>query len=74
MIRILLVIAVLIMVMVAVRRLARPGAAESNDNSPEKLVRCDHCGVYVAEQSAVSGNGRHYCSVGHRSEAEDRGN
>lgn len=31
-----------------------------------RMVRCDHCGLYVPEAEALTVGERHYCSEDHR--------
>lgn len=32
----------------------------------ERMVRCEHCGVYLPVSDAVVAGERHYCSLAHR--------
>ena len=65
MIRLLLILVIIGLVAGATRRLSRPGR-RPRVGAPEKLVKCEHCGVYVTEASAVAESGRFYCSEQHR--------
>ena len=61
----LLIIAVALLVWLVRRQLssARPNAAQPESRS---MVRCDHCGLYVPVDEAISGAAGNYCCEAHR--------
>lgn len=68
MIRILAVLLILFLLVGAIRKLT--GTRDEPDKRPvAKLVKCDHCGVYISQATAISDGSAHYCSEQHRSEA-----
>jgi len=65
MIRIAIVLLIVFLLIVLVRRLVSP-VTKTKAIEGEKLVQCRYCGIYVAEESAFSGNGSWFCSADHR--------
>ncbi len=45
------------------REETRPGSAKKI--SGEKMVQCEHCGVYVSESECVKRGGHYFCSDDH---------
>lgn len=72
MIRLLLVLVAVFFAVAAVKRISRPEQRRRED-TPEKLVRCARCGVYVTEKSSVREGDRLYCSEKHRRESLQEG-
>jgi len=56
--------------------LRRSQASRTNTQAPpapraaERMVKCVHCGVNQPIGESVLSNGRYYCSLAHRHEAE----
>jgi uncharacterized protein len=55
------------------RTAADAAAAPPPARSPEAMVRCAHCGVYLPASDAVADGERHYCNPAHRDAARRRG-
>lgn len=65
--RLLLLILVILAVWMLAKGSRRKGAGEpSSETSPEKMVRCGHCGLYLPQSEAVSAGDRYFCSDEHR--------
>jgi len=69
----LFLIALLFVVLWALRRVQ---ATRTKNQAPpasrasERMVKCAHCGVNQPVSESVLTNGRYYCSIAHRHEAE----
>lgn len=48
---------------------ARTQEGAAPRSGPQRIVRCDRCGVHVPESEAIADADRHYCSEAHRDEA-----
>lgn len=69
MLKFLLVIAVVVLVLWALRRPSLPPPPRRPGPPPqlEPMVRCSHCGVHLPRSEAVTGpDGHLYCSPAHR--------
>lgn len=73
MLKYLLVLAVVVLVLWAVRRAALPPPPPRPPRPPEPpaqleaMVRCSHCGLHLPRSDAVAGpDGELYCSPAHR--------
>jgi uncharacterized protein len=53
------------------RQAAGSDADRQQDQAPEKMVACEHCGVHMPESEAVVAGNRIYCSEAHRLAAGD---
>ena len=69
----LLLIALFFVVLWALRKgqASRTGnQAPPASRASERMVKCAHCGVNQPVGESVLSNGRYYCSIEHRHEAE----
>ena len=48
---------------------ADEAARPPGQRSPERMVRCEHCGVNSPASECVSDGGRYYCCPAHRTAA-----
>ncbi|HKY02650.1 MAG TPA: PP0621 family protein [Burkholderiales bacterium] len=55
-----------LIVYLAIRVLRRRPPPQAPRKVAEKMVHCDHCGLYLPESEAIHAQGRHYCSVEHQ--------
>lgn len=56
------------------RHLRRSAASrETRSGAAGDTLRCDHCGLFVPREEAVSDGDRHYCSEAHRDADRARG-
>jgi hypothetical protein len=49
----------------AVKPVNSDAAANVVENAPQSMVACAHCGVYLAQNQALTKNGRSFCSAEH---------
>ena len=49
---------------------SRSAPARSLDSQP--MQRCEHCGLNVPEQEALSHDGRHFCCLEHKQAWQDK--
>ena len=64
--RILVLIAIALLLYIIVGSMLRKRKRfPPTDSSAEKMVRCDHCGLHVSEQEAISADNKYYCSRSH---------
>lgn len=50
-------------------RPSRPASGTPAPRAPERMVRCEYCGVHLPVGESVVAGGRHYCTPAHRDEA-----
>lgn len=71
-IRLLIIIAIVWLLVIAVRRLLASGkrvADKRQERLTENMVRCEVCGLHVPEKEAVREGSHQYCSESHRDTA-----
>ena len=61
----------LILIVVVVWRLAKGFRNKDADGrgsapAPERMVSCEHCGLYLPQGEAVGEGGRYFCCAEHR--------
>lgn len=64
-----LIIAVALVVIIVKRWLTQASGQRSprpRPERPQRMVRCQHCGLHVPEGEAIADGGRFYCSEEHR--------
>ena len=68
----LLWVALFFLVLWAVRKVrAFPSEGRpSVSHAPESMVKCAYCGIHQPASESVLSNGRYYCGLEHRHEAE----
>jgi uncharacterized protein len=48
------------------RRSRHDASAGTDENTPERMLSCAHCGLHVPESEGVQEEGRFFCSEDHR--------
>ena len=64
----------LILIVVAVWWLAKgfrrkDAARDARPAAPERMVKCDHCGLYLPQSEAIAEAGKFFCCAEHRRRA-----
>ena len=72
MVRILFFVILLVLAIVFLRHKFIRTKNDDRDNGqePERMVKCDHCGVNLPLSESVFFDGHYYCSLEHRDEAQ----
>lgn len=68
MMRFLIILAALFLLVLVVRKMLTKPASSKRPRAVEdvrKMVRCEHCGLHVPENEAISAGGKRYCSQEH---------
>ena len=72
----LLILLLVLVVIWAVKRGRAPKPPKTSANpetaTPSEMVTCAHCGIHLPQEEAVSGQKGLYCSIDHRTVANDR--
>ena len=71
MVRILFFVVLFVVIFLFLRhKFARTKNDDDRDvQEPERMVKCDHCGVNLPISESVFSDGHYYCSLEHRDEA-----
>jgi uncharacterized protein len=64
--RFLFFLLLILLVYLAVKSFRRSAAGKKAKDGGERMVHCEHCGLYLPESEAVSADGRNYCSAEHQ--------
>ena len=54
------------LVYLAVRGFSRPAGKKPPKGGSERMVHCEHCGLYLPESEAIRVEGRNFCSPEHQ--------
>lgn len=71
--RFLLMLAGIVVLILALRGLLLPpprrprdiGGRDTAGRAPEKMIACNHCGLYLPESEALSADGKFFCNREH---------
>lgn len=63
--RLLFFLLLALLVYLAVKSFSRPAKKQARRGT-ERMVHCEHCGLYLPESEAVRADGHTYCSAEHQ--------
>lgn len=66
--RILILLAIGLLLYIIIGNLLRKSKMPSNtasDDSSQRMVRCEHCGLHIIETEALKDNSQYFCSREH---------
>ena len=66
--RLLILLAAVVVLILALRSLLLPSSrrtARGTPQTPEKMIACAHCQLYLPESEALSADGRFFCNREH---------